>query len=72
MLREDKTLKLIEIFIVCDDFCNALTRWQTQQGCLPTTRRGEMSDSEMLTLVIFYHFSGYNRVAGAMLRILLP
>ena len=62
MFREDKTLKLIEIFIVCHDFCNALTRWQTQQGCLPTTRRGEMSDSEMLTLVIFYYFSGYNRV----------
>lgn len=59
MLREDKTLKLIEIFIVCDDFCNALTHWQTQQGCLPTTRQGEMSDSEMLTLVVFYHFSGY-------------
>jgi hypothetical protein len=59
MLREDKTLKLIEIFIVCDDFCNSLTRWQVQQGCLPTTRQGEMSDSEMLTLVIFYHFSGY-------------
>ena len=62
MLREDKTLKLIEIFIVCDDFCNALADWQTRQGCLPTTRQGEMSDSEMLTLVVFYHFSGYNRV----------
>ena len=38
MLREDKTLKLIEIFMVCDDFCNALTHWRTQQGCLPITR----------------------------------
>jgi hypothetical protein len=59
MLREDKTLKLIEIFITCDDFCNALTRWQAKQGCLPTTRKGEMSDSEMMTLVVFYHHSGY-------------
>jgi len=62
---------------VCDDFCNALTQWQTQQGCLPTTRQGEMSDIEMLKLVVFYHFPGYNRVAGAMLRqgrleVLLP
>ena len=59
MLREDKTLKLIEIFITCDDFCNALTQWQTQQGCLPTTRQGQVSDSEMLTLVVYYHHSGY-------------
>ena len=28
MLREDKALKLIEIFIACDDFCNALIQWQ--------------------------------------------
>lgn len=68
MLREDKTLKLIEIFIVCDDFCKALTDWQTRQGCLPTTRQGQMSDSEMLTLVIFYHFSGYKCFDGAARR----
>jgi hypothetical protein len=58
MLREDKALKLIEIFITCDDFCNALTQWQTQQGTLPTTRAGELSDSEMLAITIFYHHSG--------------
>ena len=59
MLREDKAFKLIEIFITCDDFCNALTQWQTQQGCLPTTRQGELSDSEMMTITVFYHYSGY-------------
>jgi hypothetical protein len=67
MQHEDKTLKLIEIFIVCDDFCKALTKWQVQQGCLPTTRKGDMSDSEMLALYVFYHYSGYNRAAGAVL-----
>lgn len=72
MLREDKEFKLIEIFITCDDFCNALTQWQSQQGCLPTTRKGDLSDSEMMALTVFYHYSGYNRVAGAMLSILLP
>ena len=59
MLREDKEFKLIEIFITCDDFCNALTQWQTQQGCLPTTRKGDLSDSELMTLTVFYHYSGY-------------
>jgi hypothetical protein len=59
MLREDKAFKLIEIFITCDDFCNALIQWQTQQGSLPTTRKGGLSDSEMLTIAIFYHYSGH-------------
>ena len=58
MLREDKALKLIEIFITCDDFCNALTAWQIQQHTRPTIRPGELSDSEMLTITIFYHHSG--------------
>lgn len=58
MLCEDKTLRLIDIFIVCDDFCNALTDWQRQQGCLPITKAGELADSEMLAITIFYHYSG--------------
>lgn len=58
MLREDKALKLIEIFILCDDFCHALTQWQTQQGDPPTQRVGQLSDSEMLAITIFYHYSG--------------
>lgn len=58
MLCEDKALRLTHIFIVCDDFCNALTDWQCQQGCLPTTKPGELADSEMLTISIFYHYSG--------------
>lgn len=58
MLRQDKALKLIEVFIVCDDFCNALTNWQTQQGQPVTCRAGQLTDSEMLAIVIFYHYSG--------------
>lgn len=58
MLREDKALKLIEVFIVCDDFCNALTHWQTQQGQPVTCRAGQLTDSEMLAITIFYHYSG--------------
>lgn len=64
MLREDKALKLIEVFIVCDDFCNALTQWQAQQGNSPTRRVGQLCDSEMLAITIFYpggepHYSGH-------------
>jgi hypothetical protein len=58
MLNEDKAFKLIEIFITCDDFCNALTDWQAANQSLPTIRAGELSDSEMLSIVIFYHYSG--------------
>jgi len=58
MLREHKALKLIEIFITCDDFCNTLTHWQTQQGKSTTTRSGQLIDRELLTLTIFYHYSG--------------
>lgn len=59
MLYKDKIFKLIEIFITCDDFCNALTQWQTQRGCLPATRQGRLADSELLAITIFYHYSGY-------------
>jgi hypothetical protein len=52
MLCEDKQLRLIDIFIVCDDFCKALTDWQQQQGCLPTTKAGELADSEMLAITM--------------------
>lgn len=70
MLRQDKALKLIEIFITCDDFCKALTQWQIQQGTLPSIRQGELTDSEMLASTIFYHHSGakcFHRAAGAVL-----
>ncbi|GAA4456904.1 IS982 family transposase [Nibrella saemangeumensis] len=58
MLCEDKALKLIEIFITCDDFCQALTQWQTQQGTCPPIRAGQLTDSQMLAITIFYHHSG--------------
>jgi hypothetical protein len=59
MLCESKALKLIELFITCDDFCKALTQWQTQQCILPTGRAGQLTDSEMMTILVFYHHSGY-------------
>lgn len=59
MLGENKTFKLIELFITCDYFYKALTHWQTQ----PTTRQGGrqdgLTDSEMLAITIFYQHSSY-------------
>lgn len=54
--------KLIEIFISCDDFDKTYTHWLSSQ-CVgkeyTATRTPSLSDSEMLTLLIFYHWSGY-------------
>jgi hypothetical protein len=70
------TIKLIPIFIACDDFQKKLNHYQLahhyQQE--PTCQR--VTESEMMAIVIFYpggepHHSGMNRVAGAMFPLLL-
>lgn len=52
--------KLIEIFIFVDDFCKNLDQWvkvNKISGCyLP---KGGLSVSEILTILIYYHHSGY-------------
>ena len=61
MLSEDKEKKLIELFIALDDFCLALYEWQSKQ--VPRAKVAAkvplMSDSELLTVLVCYHFSGY-------------
>ena len=61
MLSEDKEKKLIEMFIALDDFCLSLYKWQSKQSDLPQVPANKpvMSDSERLTVLVFYHFSGY-------------
>lgn len=61
MLSKDKEYQLINLFIMLDDFCIALESWkQTQPRYKRSlTRKPVMSDSEMLTLLIFYQMSGY-------------
>lgn len=54
--------KLIEIFIFCDDFDKSYGSWLRQRslgGATTTTRTPAISDSEVLALLIFYHWSGY-------------
>jgi hypothetical protein len=61
MLSEDKENKLIELFICLDDFCIALEEWKSRQPRfqISLTNHPIMSDSEMLTILVFYQFSGY-------------
>lgn len=53
--------KLIEIFISCDDFDKMYEHWlkSHQIGNAIVTRKPELSDSEIITILIFYHWSGY-------------
>lgn len=61
MLSEDKENKLIELFICLDDFCIALEEWKSHQPKFQysITNHPVMNDSEMLTILVFYQFSGY-------------
>jgi hypothetical protein len=61
MLSKDKENKLLELFMSIDDFCIALENWKQSQPqfCHSVTRHPEMSDSEMITILVFYQWSGY-------------
>lgn len=58
------TVKLTEIFIECDDFIKGIESFLDAQG-LPNPEQGtrkrarEMSKSEMMSILIFYHYSGF-------------
>lgn len=53
------SLKLTEIFIVCDDFVKKLSAYCLQQGLEQEKVEALMSESEMMAIVIFYHHSGF-------------
>lgn len=61
MQSKDKETKLLEIFMAIDDFCISLENWKQNQPQLyhAVTRHPDMSDSEMMTVLIFYQWSGY-------------
>lgn len=78
------TTKLTEIFIECDDFCVELKDYVQTQG-LPNpngekkAKTRKMSHSEMMAIVIFYHYSGfkcfkwyYNIVIRVILKSYFP
>lgn len=55
--------KLIHMFILLDDFYKAFCTWQESiQMGKPNKkggRRSELAESEVLTILIYYHYSGY-------------
>ena len=62
MLAKDKEDKLIEIFVTVDDFCQMLNDYLEQHPDLAFKRErfeGRMTVSEILSVIIFYQFSGY-------------
>jgi len=62
MLSKDKTEKLIELFLEIDDFCIVFDQWIEAHSNkdFPRPRfEGIMHTSEILTIIVFYHFSGY-------------
>ena len=56
-------MSLLELFCHVDDFCQQTeSRWKTQRisdGLPPRARTGELSDSELMTILIHFHQSQY-------------
>lgn len=62
MLLKDKELDLIRIFMHIDDFCLYLEKYlqdQPEEKLLLGRFEGRMSISEILSIIVFYHHSGY-------------
>lgn len=62
MLTQDNENQLWHIFMEADDYCLALQAWSQRNG--RDTRRSywqnpQLSDSEIITILVFYHYSGY-------------
>lgn len=78
------TTKLTEIYILCDDFMIALDNYMEQnfidEASYQSPRQDRMmSQSELMSIVIFYHYSGfrcfkwyYNRVIKIFLKSYFP
>lgn len=67
--------KLIEVFIAVDDFVNLFTQWLTTRA-LPSsrqpTRQPELSTSEIITILVYYHHSGYKNFQYYYQRLVEP
>jgi len=53
---------ITSVYYFIDDFCKIYEEWERSRllpSCRQRFRSGEMALSEMLTIVVSYHFSGY-------------
>jgi hypothetical protein len=53
------TTKLVEIFIACDDLTKKLSTYCLENNLSEQSCERLMSESEMMTIVIYYHHSGF-------------
>jgi hypothetical protein len=67
--------KLIELFVTVDDFVTPFQQWLAQRslthGHTPT-RQPELHPSEIITLLAYYHYSGYKNFQYYYQRLVLP
>lgn len=65
MLEPNNEENLYKIFLTADDFCTGYDHYIESRGLSPqlkNSRRGpkcKMCDSEIMTILIFYHYSGF-------------
>lgn len=67
--------KLIEVFITIDDFVNLFDQWLASRALAPTnqpTRQPELSSSEIMTILVYYHHSGYKNFQYYYQRLVQP
>lgn len=53
------TVKLVEIFVACDDFSKKLSTYGLEENLPAEKVERTMSESERMAIVIFYHHSGF-------------
>lgn len=67
--------KLIQMFILLDDFCKAFHAWQQSKQMehrpVITSPQSQLAASEILTILIYYHYSGYKCFAYYYQRMVL-
>lgn len=66
--------KLIEIFIAVDDFVKIFDQWLTTRCLMPArkpTRQPALTASEIITLLVYYHHSGYKNFEYFYRRLVL-
>lgn len=66
--------KLIHIFVTVDDFVNVFEQWAAARTLTPigqSTRQTELTTSELITLVVYYHHSGYKNFQYYYQRLVL-
>lgn len=59
MITQDKEDKLIEMYVQIDDFCKSVVEFQLKNGLEPMRNKGQMSISEIMTILVYYQKSGY-------------